>query len=258
VYAVYAKKNVATEIAEQKEKTKEKIKGTEKTKTEERAETVGTTGAESKETVGTAGVESKETVGTAGAETEDAVVTTGIETKETAGTGNVVCRLCVVFCLLVLLGQLFAVRVFLVRYTSTQRKTIFETYHEVNHGVLRGIRLGDVDYDQYEKKTALLSKYVGETDRFLYVGCDMFLYSQLAAGQIATGNTISTPSFSEQLIQYYEKYPERIPTVIFVDREYVADFSGVLWEEPMKSFIQQYFVQSDGIMEPAVTVYLRK
>lgn len=145
-------------------------------------------------------------------------------------------------------------RVFLVRFTSTQRKNIFEGYYETNHGPLKGIKLGEVDYRQYEAKTGVLAEQVTEEDVFLYVGCDMFLYS-LCEGEIGTGNTISTPAFGNQLLAYYEKYPEKMPTVMFVDREYVGDFTIFLTEEPFKSFVEENYRLDENVINVPVNVY---
>lgn len=163
-----------------------------------------------------------------------------------------------VLLLVCIMTQLFAARLCLVRFTSTQKKNVFQPYYEVTHDVLKGIRLGDFDYIQYETKSDLLHKYTKAGDSFLYIGADMFLYSQLSGVEIATGNTISTPAFGEQLMKYYETHPDKIPTVVFVDREYGADFSDVLLKEPMKSFIETYFETEQAVMEPAVTVYTRE
>lgn len=176
------------------------------------------------------------------------------EREKPAGRVWRVMALCLLVCIL---SQVFVSRICLVRFTATQRKNIFETYHKVDEGVLKGIRLGNFDYEQYETKRELLEKYVDEGDRFLYIGADMFLYSQLSGEKIATGNTISTPAFSGQLMLYYEKHPERIPTVVFVDREYGADFSVILEQEPMRSFMEEYFDMEKAVSEPAVTVYCR-
>lgn len=171
--------------------------------------------------------------------------------KRSCGWMAVVLLVCVV-------TQLFAARICLVRFTSTQKKNVFEPYYEVNHGVLRGIRLGDFDYIQYEAKNSAFDNYVEKDDSFLYVGADMFLYSRMEDALIATGNTISTPGFGEQLMHYYEVHPERIPTVVFVDREYGGDFSAVLQNEPMKTFMESHFDMEKAAVEAAVTVYKRE
>ncbi|MBQ8188345.1 MAG: hypothetical protein IJZ44_01045 [Lachnospiraceae bacterium] len=163
-----------------------------------------------------------------------------------------------IFLCVCVIVQIFATRILLVRFTATRRKNIFEYYYEVNHDVLKGVRLGDLDYAQYETKSALFKKYVEEGDVFLYVGSDMFLYTQFDGMRIGSGNTISTPAFAEQLMCYYENNPDRIPNVVFVDREYCADFSQFLLQEPMKTFMETYFDVENATVETAITVYQRE
>ena len=160
------------------------------------------------------------------------------------------------FLLLVFAVLLLTTRIFLVRFTSTQRKNIFEGYYETNHGPLKGIRLGETDYHQYEAKSFMLTSLVTEEDVFMYVGCDMFLYSQFN-GTIGTGNTISTPVFGKQLLHYYEKYPEKMPNIFFVDREYVSDFDVVLHKEPFASFVAENYVLDLSFEGAPVSVYRR-
>ena len=159
--------------------------------------------------------------------------------------------------LIVFTVLLLTTRIFLVRFTSTQRKNIFEGYYETNHGPLKGIRLGETDYHQYETKSFMLTSLVTKDDVFMYVGCDMFLYSQFE-GTIGTGNTISTPVFGEQLLHYYEKYPDRIPNIFFVDREYVSDFDVVLHKEPFASFVAENYVLDTSYEGAPVSVYRRR
>ena len=103
----------------------------------------------------------------------------------------------------------------------------------------------------------MLTSLVTEEDVFMYVGCDMFLYSQFR-GTIGTGNTISTPVFGEQLLKYYEKYPDKIPNLFFVDREYVSDFDIVLRKEPFSSFVEENYVLDPSYEGSPVSVYRRK
>lgn len=151
--------------------------------------------------------------------------------------------------------MVFVSRIFLVRYTATQRLNVFEPSYEAWHGVLSGIRLGDTDYRQYEWKTTSLHQHVTKDDVFLYVGADMFLYGETEA-KIGTGNTISTPAFGEQLLAYYEIFPERIPTVIFLDCEYTMDYRVWLEEEPFGSFIEEYY--EAPIVEGPLYIYKLK
>lgn len=151
--------------------------------------------------------------------------------------------------------MVFTSRIFLVRYTATQRINVFAPVYEAWHGVLSGVWLGDNDYRQYEWKTASLHEHVTDEDVFLYVGADMFLYGETDA-LIGTGNTISTPAFGEQLLTYYEQHPERIPTVIFVDCEYTMDYRIWLETEPFKSFIAEHY--TEPIEEGPLYIYKKK
>ena len=151
--------------------------------------------------------------------------------------------------------MVFISRIFLVRYTATQRLNVFEPTYEAWHGVVSGIRLGDTDYRQYEWKTASLHTHVTEDDVFLYVGADMFLYGETEA-TIGTGNTISTPAFGKQLLTYYEKHPERIPTVIFVDCEYTMDYRAWLETEPFGSFVRDNY--KEPVVEGPLYIYKLK
>lgn len=180
------------------------------------------------------------------------------EAMQGCGNGKNRTRIVYFALLAVFMIQLLCSRILLVRFTSTQKKNIFEGYYETQVGPLAGIRLGEFDYQQYEAKSRALAAHVSAEDVFLYVGCDMFLYSSLQGTKIGTGNTISTPAFSGQLMHYYEKYPDRIPTVVFVDREYVADFSVILSQEPFGQFMQEYFDTGAPVTEGPVTIYFRK
>lgn len=56
----------------------------------------------------------------------------------------------------------------------------------------------------------------------LYVGRDVLMY-QATGSRLATCNSISTPIFDEQLLRYYEKYPEKRPTKILLDLAYLEE-----------------------------------
>lgn len=183
-----------------------------------------------------------------------------IERKRLEKPGNtafsqVMGRIVAVLFTVVFTGMVFTSRIFLVRYTATQRLNVFEPNYEAWHGVLSGIRLGDTDYRQYEWKTASLHEHVKKDDVFLYVGADMFLYGETEAA-IGTGNTISTPAFGEQLLAYYERFPEKKPTVIFLDCEYTMDYRVWLEKEPFGSFIRENY--QEPLIEGPLYIYKSK
>lgn len=177
------------------------------------------------------------------------------ENREITAGGIIAGRAVTVLFVLAFTGMVFTSRIFLVRYTATQRRNVFEPNYEAWHGVLSGIRLGDTDYRQYEWKTASLHEHVKKDDVFLYVGADMFLYGETEAA-IGTGNTISTPAFGEQLLAYYERFPERTPTVIFLDCEYTMDYRVWLEKEPFGSFIRENY--QEPLIEGPLYIYKSK
>ncbi|MBD5544061.1 MAG: hypothetical protein HDR01_07470 [Lachnospiraceae bacterium] len=176
---------------------------------------------------------------------------TAVAKKSLAGSRGVG-KAAVLLFAVVFSGMVFTSRIFLVRYTATQRLNVFEPNYKAWHGVLSGIRLGDTDYRQYEWKTASLHEHVTKDDVFLYVGADMFLYGETEAA-IGTGNTISTPAFGEQLLAYYERFPERIPTVIFLDCEYTMDYRIWLEKEPFGSFMRENY--EEPVIEGPLYIY---
>ncbi len=160
--------------------------------------------------------------------------------------------------LMILTVQLFAVRIGLVRFSGNQRRNILEDYYKVNHGPLAGVRLGAEDWKHHDE---MLHCYVEDChgeDVWLYVGADFFIYPLLSHEQVGTGNTISTPDFSDQLLAYYEQYPERIPTVLVVEHTYVHDYSEYLEREPFATFAREHFDLANPTEKGSVSIYRRK
>ena len=166
-------------------------------------------------------------------------------------------RLAILLLLVYFVGTIFTARLFLVRFTGTQRKNIFYGYSKATEGPLAGIWLSYDDLGQYTAKLASTEAHVTPADTFLYIGCDMFQY-QAANCKIGTGNTISTPGFDKQILDYYELHPDRIPSVVFLDREYGAGYEFVLTEEPFASWFAEYYDVEHMVMEGPINIYYRR
>ncbi|MCR4691212.1 MAG: hypothetical protein K5739_07705 [Lachnospiraceae bacterium] len=145
------------------------------------------------------------------------------------------------FFLFVMTAQIFAVRIALVRFSGNQHRTVFEDYYKVNQGPLAGIRLGADDWKHHDDLLHVFGEQMEPEDILLYVGPDYFIYSLLPPGKIGTGNTISTPLFSQQLLAYYERFPERVPTILVFETDYIDDYRKVLSYEPFEEFVNRYF-----------------
>ncbi|MCR5419275.1 MAG: hypothetical protein K6E84_10195 [Lachnospiraceae bacterium] len=168
--------------------------------------------------------------------------------KRVAGAG-------LLFLVLVLSLQIFAVRLFLVRFSGNQRRNIFEEYYQVNHGPIAGIRLGGDDWQHYDDILHAYVEGISEEDKVLYVGASLYFYSLLRSDQIATGNTISTPVYDEQLLEYYRQFPERLPTALVLDGGYVADYASFMDKEPFASFVSEHFDMENGQTFGSLVVY---
>lgn len=84
-------------------------------------------------------------------------------------------------------------------------------------GAARNIYCRYTDGYQYNALSELLEGRVTEKDSVLYVGFHSLRYL-LTDAKISTYSTISTPTFDERLLTYWERYPERYPTVIIVEK----------------------------------------
>lgn len=140
------------------------------------------------------------------------------EAKETS-VSRAAYVMSLVMILFVCAGFLTA-RCTLVRFTSVQPKTVFTELHQIGIGTGKGLYVTEKEHIRYHSKIATLQKYVGVEDTVFYMGSDTYLYF-LVGNQIAVPTSISTPIFDHTVVEYYERYPYKMPNIIFVDKYYV-------------------------------------
>lgn len=121
------------------------------------------------------------------------------------------------FCLVLLSSKLC-----LVLVTGTKNEPITMPRVQIQQGPAQGLWLNRADAEDYELKYRAVMNSVGSDDRMLYIGRDVLMY-QAAGSRVATCNCISTPIFDEQLLSWYEKYPEKKPTKILLDLAYLDE-----------------------------------
>lgn len=110
-------------------------------------------------------------------------------------------------------------RAVLIRYTSVQRISIFDTSYTMEMGTLRGIKLIEKEHINYAFKLEVFLECIDATNKVFYVGSDTYLYF-LTGSSISAPTTISTPVFDESTVEYFHRYPEKIPDVIIYDPYY--------------------------------------
>ena len=174
---------------------------------------------------------------------------------EPKSRGRLFCRVTALLLAVVFTLQICVIRCVLVRFSGNQRRNVFETYYQVNHGPIAGIRLSGDDWKHYDDLLHAYALGVRKEDKVLFVGASMFFYSLLKPEQIAMGNTISSPVYDRQILSYYEELPDRLPTLLVLDGGYVADYTEFMRMEPFASFVRERFDLTKGEVYGSVVIY---
>lgn len=146
-----------------------------------------------------------------------ALLLAGAAVEHMEGAAVKICLLCLsVFAA----GVLFT-KGYLVRVTGTGPANILESRVQALDGPLDGIFLYGGDAGAYQEKQLEIQNYVSPDDLMLYLGTDALcnLYTE---GRFTSASCISTPSYNEQWIRYYEAENRARPTVVLLDKDFFA------------------------------------
>ena len=124
----------------------------------------------------------------------------------------------IVFLSLICLSFCFP-RLLLMRDYGGAKDTVFEVQNIVRSGPAKGIICSYMGYYTTACNIEDFDAYVNDGDRLLIVTTASqdpipYLYEDVV---ISHYSTISTPTFSNKLIEYWNEYPERYPNVIAVE-----------------------------------------
>ncbi len=108
---------------------------------------------------------------------------------------------------------LFFTRGWLVMENNGYKETVQYVKQKALSGPAEGIYCVYNDGYSYNTASDLLEAYASEGDIILVVGSHSLWY-MLGDYKIGTYSTISTPTFDERLLEYYELYPDRKPDLI--------------------------------------------
>lgn len=107
-------------------------------------------------------------------------------------------------------------------------------------GPAKNIYCRYTDGYEYNIVQELMDSYVTEEDNVLCVSGHTIWYL-LSKGNIATYSTISTPTFDERLLSYYEEYPDKYPDVVIMQ-----EITG--WEKVMEMLqLEEPVAEQEGI-----------
>lgn len=120
--------------------------------------------------------------------------------------------------LLVFLAGLFVCKLVQIRISGCEEATVLAPLKKIEEGPAKGIYMlentATVLTDDYEVLTGQLTP----EDKLLYIGSENIVYLWTEA-QVATPSTQGTNAYNEMYLRYYEIHPEKIPTVIALDKE---------------------------------------
>lgn len=120
--------------------------------------------------------------------------------------------------LLAFLAGLFVCKLVQIRISGCEEATVLAPLKKIEEGPAKGIYMLEntavVLTDDYEVLTGQLSS----EDKLLYIGSENIVYLWTEA-QVATPSTQGTNAYNEMYLRYYETHPEKMPTVIALDKE---------------------------------------
>lgn len=131
---------------------------------------------------------------------------------------------------LALVGGLFLfAKGWLIYETGGYKADLFFVKQKALYGPAKNVYCRYSDGYPYNQLKETLEGYVRPEDAVLYVGKHSLRYL-LTEGEISAFSTISTPTFDERLWDYWDRFPEKYPTVIIVE----PDQEG--WEDIRVNF----------------------
>ena len=154
---------------------------------------------------------------------------------------------------LVFLAGLFVCKLVQIRISGCTEATVMAPLKRVEAGPAKGIYMLEdtqaVLQDDYRVLTAELSA----EDKLLYIGSENIVYLWTKA-QTATPSTQGTNAYNEMFIHYYEEHPEKMPTVIAVDKE--LGENPAYYDSPQNHIIYEWMEQM-GYQEVLDAAYMK-
>lgn len=108
-------------------------------------------------------------------------------------------------------------RGFLLGQSSVEKATIFDTAGIIRNGPARGIMADYMTAYMYNANYEEYVSYIQPGDKVLIASDTTIDYLNIPDVEICVNSTISTPTYDENLKEYWEKNPEKYPTVVVVD-----------------------------------------
>lgn len=141
--------------------------------------------------------------------------------------------------LLFLISILFC-KGYYVRVTAYPPSDICMERKQIDKGAAKGIYVYPSEYNEITETYDLMKQYSSKEDQVLYLGTQA-LSNLYTDGKFVTPTTISTPAFNEQWVEYFEMYPEKMPTVIFLSKTTVDNQDKFFEKNPFGKWMAEHY-----------------
>ena len=129
---------------------------------------------------------------------------------------------------------------FYMRNTEYVPGDITDGLVQVKEGPLHGIYVKKEDALRFTSDYHTIQENTTKDDQVLFMGTES-LCNLYANGRIVSPTTISTPAFNEQWVEYFELYPEKQPTVIFLAKNTVDNRKKFFSKNPFGIWIAKNY-----------------
>lgn len=131
--------------------------------------------------------------------------------------------------------------------------TIFEIRGYNHAGFRKWIMTSYMTAYRYNKNMEIWPEAVPDGSTVLYVGPSQFFY-MLGDCTIASPNTISTPTYDESLLEYWELHPDRYPDVVVLE-SWFGDVRVTEEDDFIMQWLENDFCATEVVDYPYITVY---
>lgn len=140
-----------------------------------------------------------------------------------------------------------------MRVSGCIEVTVLAPLKRVEAGPAKNIFMVEDTQTVLQDDYGILTKQLSAQDKLLYIGSENMVYLWTKA-QVATPSTQGTNAYNEMFIHYYEEHPEKMPTVIAVDKELGGN--PVYYNSPQNHIIYEWMEQ-EGYQEILDAAYIK-
>ncbi len=155
--------------------------------------------------------------------------------------------------------SLLVCKLLLVRVTGCIPISVKMHTDSITEGPVAGLLLKEELAAAYNENTAFIRENITEKDCLLYFGCENIYYLVVDA-KIATPSTQGTAVFNETYLQYFEKYPDKIPNVVLIDKSFDAnpEYYYSVQNQIVLDWIMEEFENATVVLETDRLILMRK